>query len=123
MITDTMVRWAIRHIPTGGYLPEVGHLRMGYTGTEPEPMKNGAFSPRLFAAKGHAKRALTWWLKGITSRTVSQSWDHEYDEVWHTVMPVSSKYVDHVIRRPEDLEIVEVFMACEVSDGVRPTEG
>lgn len=122
MTKDNLVRWAIRHIPTGGYLPEVGP-RMGYTGTEPEPMQNGAFSPRLFAAKHHAGMALTWWLKGITTRTYyGGGWQEDADEKWETIMPVSDEYVTYVDRRPEDFEIVEMHMSCEVRDGVHSSE-
>ena len=122
MKTDRIVRWAIRHIPTGGYLPEVGP-RMGYTGTEPVLMEKGAFSPRLFSAEQYAKAALTWWLKGITTRTYYRGYTDRYgdwdaDEKWETFMPESDEYMTYVPRRREDFEIVEMTLTCEVSDGV-----
>lgn len=63
-----MIRYVIRHKPSGGFLPEVGP-RMGYTGTEPIIMDKGHWCPRLFGRKQDAETALTWWLKGITTRT------------------------------------------------------
>lgn len=101
-----MIKWAIHHTPSGGYLPEVGP-RMGYTGTEPLSMGEGsAFAPRLFASEAAAKRALTWWLKGITS--VHRSRGDYYDETWSGWVPVSDKYITYVERRRDDMEVVRL---------------
>ncbi len=101
-----MIKWAIRHNPSGGYLPEVGP-RMGYTGTDPTSMGEGSpFAPRLFASEAAAKRALTWWLKGITS--VSRSGIDYYDETWSTLPPVSSEYFTYVERCQGDMEVVQL---------------
>ena len=113
-------RWAIRHKPTGHYFPEVGP-RMGYTGSEPIDMGEGsAFCPRLFAAESAAKRALTWWLKGITSVMRTRSggdWGgYEYDENWRTDMPVEEPGFPHVERKREDFEIVPLLLVESVEN-------
>ena len=91
--------WVIRHKPSGGYLPGLpSGLRAGYTHTEPELHS----VPRLFADKGAARRALTWWLKGVTSVHRSRDWDGDYDETWHEeAMPE---------RKLEDMEVVSCLM-------------
>ena len=88
--------YVIRHKPTGGLLPERGEVRAGYTHTEPQ--EYGV--PRLFMSAAGAKRALTWWLKGITSVLKSRDWDGEYDETWSTTVEEN--------RKEEDMEIVLV---------------
>lgn len=112
---QTISRYAIRHIPTGGYLYEVGP-RLGYTGTEPVTMQSN-FCPRLFAEKGHAKRALTWWLKGVTTKTYHRGdgWETDDDEVWATIMPKSDQYMTYVERKAEDFEIVRFYMMAEIT--------
>ena len=116
MTTDIIIRYSIRHIPTGGYLPEVGP-RMGYTGMDPIPMQFGAYCPRLFAKESHAKRALTWWLKGITTKTYyhGDGWETDNDERWETIMPKSDSWMTYVDRRREDFEVVQMTMTCEVT--------
>lgn len=104
-------RWAIRQKSTGHYFPEVGP-RMGYTGSTPIDMGEGsAFCPRLFASEAAGKRALTWWLKGITHvmRTGSIDWG-DIDETWHTEMPVEEPGFPHVERKREDFEVVPLLL-------------
>ncbi len=105
-----MIKWAIRHKPTGRYLPEVGP-RQGYTGSEPIDMgSQSAYCPRLFATASAAKCALTWWLKGITTATYYRNdWlsGIDDDEAWKTWMPeVDPEWM--VERRFEDMEIVKL---------------
>lgn len=56
-----MIFYAIKHIPTGGYLPlnKSGSARGG---TWVEPTKEEP--PRLFRTAHGARVALAWWLKG-----------------------------------------------------------
>lgn len=92
--------WVIRHKPSGGYLPGLpSGLRAGYTHTEPELLS----VPRLFADKGAARRALTWWLKGVTSvDRFRDDFTLEYDETWHEeAMPE---------RKEEDMEVVPCLL-------------
>lgn len=93
--------YVIRHKPSGGFLPEV---RKGYTFSEPSTRECDV--PRLFATKGGAKRALTWWLCGITSVTKTGGmWgfgEPEYDEAWNL-----KKMPD---RKVEDMEVVNVLL-------------
>jgi len=92
--------YAIQHIPSGGYLPEVGK---SYTRSE----HSTKGIPRLFASAGGAKRALAWWLKGITTvRMVAPgfSWDGSDDpeEDWDILnMPE---------RKAEDMKVVPVVL-------------
>lgn len=69
--------YAIRHLPSGGFLPEV---HKGYTFSEPSTKECDV--PRLFTTKAGAKRALSWWLKGITMVHRSRDYEGEYDETW-----------------------------------------
>lgn len=92
--------FAIRHKPSGFFLPEVNK---GYTYSEPDEHR----IPRLFETQGGAKRALAWWLKGVTSVHRSTSPDTwmgpgEYDEVWNTTAE------EH--RKAEDMEVVPVLL-------------
>lgn len=92
--------WVIRHKPSGGYLPGLSSgLRAGYTHTEPDLHA----IPRLFGNAAAAKRALTWWLKGVTSVDRSRdSFTLEYDETWHEeAMPE---------RKPEDMEVIPALL-------------
>jgi hypothetical protein len=95
-----MSYWAIKHLPTGKFMPSLPQRR-GFTHNEPEDVD--LFPPRLFTSQSSAKVALAWWLKGRTS--VSRSggggapWDdYDYDEDWHTE-PVPE-------RRAEDMAVV-----------------
>lgn len=88
--------YVIRHKPTGGFLPELSGVRAGFTYTEPQT--HGV--PRLFESAVGAKRALTWWLKGITSVFKSRDWEGDYDETWSTT------FEEH--RKAEDMEIIPV---------------
>jgi hypothetical protein len=85
---------AIRHRPSGGFLPNVRGY--GFTRTEPtltEP-------PRLFTKKGPATQALKYWLQGELSEKL------DYDSDFATELTL------HCKRRPdrnaEDMEIVEI---------------
>lgn len=91
--------WVIRHKPSGGYLPGLpSGLRAGYTATEPTTTQ----IPRLFVDKGAARRALTWWLKGVTSVNREKDYWGEYDETWHEhPMPE---------RKLEDMEVVPCLL-------------
>lgn len=93
--------YIIRHKPSGGCLPEVNGTRGGYTHTEPTTF----LPPRLFLEEGHAKRALTWWLKGITSvYRHHDSFTSEYDETWHLDTNLDTPRVKAA------MEIVEVHL-------------
>lgn len=85
---------------------------MGYTGSTPIDMGEGsAFCPRLFASESAAKRALTWWLKGITHVTrYRDSMYGEVDETWRTEMPVEDPLFPHVERKREDFEVVAIHL-------------
>lgn len=75
-MTDAKSYWAIQHIPSGGFLPDMGR---GQTHAEPTTH----LPPRLFTEARAAKMALNWWLNGKI--TVSHSCDYwgEEDESWH----------------------------------------
>ena len=57
--------YAIRHIPTGRYLP---YRKSGKGFTADEPTVNCI--PRLFKKKRYAAVALTYWLKGKWSKVI-----------------------------------------------------
>lgn len=93
--------FAIRHKPSGGFLPEV---RKGYTYSEPST--RDCDIPRLFTTVGGASRALTWWLKGMTSVTYTKEYGfdgfYDTDESWHTV--------EKPARKLEDMEVIPVLL-------------
>lgn len=82
--------FAIRHVPTGGFLPQ-GKGR-GYTHDAPSLTR----PPRLFEQVSAAERALTWWLKGQVE------WDFHITEAPH--------------RRAEDMEIVQIELEVVNAD-------
>lgn len=89
-----MILYAIKHLPSGGYLPGYGSRRGrgGFTHDEPKV----GLPPRLFGRKQDAKVALGHWLKGATS--CYTSWDG--DEDW------STHPKPH--RKAEEMAVVEV---------------
>lgn len=101
-------RWAIRHKPTGSFMPQSNKKRHGYTHDEPKSLDNSTVCPRLFGREQDAKTALSWWLKGETTMRYSGGlhtdvWgeaDDDFGEDWHTE-PVAA-------RKAEDFEIVSV---------------
>lgn len=91
-----MKLWAIRHKPTGGFMPTFSG-RAGGTHVEPTSTK----PPRLFGRHQDAKAALDWWLEGkVTAR---YSFDGEFDG------DLSFKKQKH--RTAEDMEIIEVTVS------------
>ena len=103
--------YAIKHTPTGGYLPEVDG-RSGYTYTEPVTVDALYGAPRLFHTKGGARRALRWWLNGklhVTTYTSTNpdSWG-EIDQDWH--------HDPTPERKEEDMEIVTMLLQEIVVD-------
>lgn len=87
--------WTIRHIPTGGYLPET--KRDGYTSTKPST----TLPPRLFKSEKSAKNALTCWLKGKHYIDYDvNSYDGD------TIFFVGVKKIPD--RKREDMEVISV---------------
>lgn len=98
-----MKYYAIRQKSTGFYLPADRYRRRvggGYTHDEPQPISLCA--PRLFRQSGSARRALTWWLKGITSVSIvgRSAYGDERGEDWHTDRKPH--------RNPKDMEVVKI---------------
>lgn len=91
--------YAIRQKSTGFFLPEI---HKGYTYSEPEDAQLAYSVPRLFVTEGGAKRALAWWLKGVTSVYRGKDYWGEYDETWNL------KVEEH--RKAEDMEVVPVVL-------------
>lgn len=91
--------YAIRHKPTGNFLPYLGRQR-GHTYTEPKPMTEAP--PRLHRTLKQAKLALGCWLKGV--------WKQEYgaDEYSGVSEYEGNLVVSKPDRRAEDMEIVLV---------------
>jgi hypothetical protein len=102
-----MIKWAIRHKPTGRFMPQSSSKRHGYTHDEPVRMDSN-WCPRLFGRKQDASTALTWWLKGETmGKWVGGQFtnafgdiDDDMDYEMHTVVCVD--------RKGEDMEVVQL---------------
>ncbi len=93
--------WAIRHAPTGHYLPEPAG-RMGRGGSHVEPVAvSDADRARLFPSKIAASRALGAWLRGKVHH--SSGYDSFSGEYWETneLRPVPS-------RKRDEMDIVEI---------------
>lgn len=58
MLPSRRFFFAIRHLPSGGFLPAVRGF--GFTRTEPTKLE----PPRLFAKIGPCRQALNYWLEG-----------------------------------------------------------
>lgn len=102
--------YAIRHKPTGHWLP--GRRRRGYSHDEPE-LNGGKYGPRFFFSLPSARAALTAWLRGTFKQEHSGGHslfgeDSDYDE-WLEVTPQPH-------RKREDMEIVK-FKLAEESNG------
>lgn len=85
---------AIKHRPSGGFLPAV----RGYGFTRTKPSLEEA--PRLFTKIGPAKQALSYWLEGELYEGV----EYETD----TGMSTTVQLVKRPERRACDMEIVEI---------------
>lgn len=108
--------YAIKHKPTGMYLPEVINSGRGYTYTQPASL--AVRIPRLFLSQRGTEQALRAWLQGEwhvhrRRRTDLPDPFGDYDEELEIQVP-------RVERRAEDMDIVQI-MLCDLSDlpGVR----
>lgn len=96
----TITRYAIRHNPTGGYLP-VPHGRGGRGGSHertivfPHPDRN----PRMWPSQRGAKICLAVWLKGkvVCNRGGSD------DDWWE-----DNELIPQPQRKAEEMEIVPI---------------
>lgn len=93
--------YAIRHRPTGNYLPRpLGREGRGGSHLEPvEPTSAKETRPRFFETERAAKIFLSSWLKGKVIHT--SSYDSLNGEYWEdtSVVPVPS-------RKAEEMEVV-----------------
>lgn len=104
-----MVYYAIRHKPTGNYLPQL-RRRRGHTHTEPTPLADAV--PRLHKTMRQAKVALWYWLKGKWHEEYSQPYygfGQEYDGNEPKPCPE---------RRRDDMEIVPMVVKLAPLDAV-----
>lgn len=85
--------YAIRHKPTGFFLPTI-NSRSGSTQVNP---KEGCV-PRLFTDELNARKTLNIWLKG--------SW--KYEEGGWLNLPLKKVIEERPERKPEEMEIIEV---------------
>lgn len=77
------VMYAIKHLPSGGFLPNpAGRGGRGGTHVEPVPA-NGPWPPRLFHTEHAAKVALTYWLQGRVTVSHNMDFFGDSDETWH----------------------------------------
>ena len=94
--------YAIRHNPTGGYLPvPKGRAGRGGSFVEPFVFKNGFAQQqiRFFHTEQAAKSALGMWLKGEFH--CYRRKDDYWEEIETTIIPVPT-------RKREEMEIVKI---------------
>lgn len=105
---STFTRWAIRHKPSGNFIP--ASIRGKYTQSEPTPN----CIPRLFDTKQGAMSALNRWLEGIWRLSYYRcgEYDSEWDYNWGPEQPPTP-------RVKSEMEVVEVEIQIRVI-GERP---
>ena len=67
----TTAFWAIKHYPSGGFLPRPSssdHEWHSTTKLEPSLTE----PPRLYTRRGDAEKAMRWWVLGILRRTTRE---------------------------------------------------
>lgn len=95
-----MKRWAVKHIPTGHYIPEPnGRRGRGGSHVDPNPDSNIA---RLFMSERAAKIYITSYCKGKVLHETDYSCDYEGNRdgfEFNTIVPQPN-------RLKEDFEII-----------------
>jgi len=96
----TITYFAVKHLPSGGYLPEVKGWH-GRGGSFAVPTDPRSARPRLFHSPHAAKSYLGSWLKGEYHTSRGQdSFSGEYYE--------DTSIVPKPDRRREDMEVVPI---------------
>ena len=98
-LISSRVKFAIRHIPTGYYLPEPKG-RYGRGGSWVKPVDANYELPRLFNTLRGAKIALTAYCKG--------EHDGDYEDVDGLYWCIGYNIVPHTQRVRADFEIVQI---------------
>lgn len=104
-MTNTVIYYALRHKPTGKYMParmtKAG--RAGWSWWDPASMHNSGVGPqpRLFTTPIAVKNAAAMWLKGTASAVTSTDWESGHTEVEGVA------YDKVKGRKRDDLEIIE----------------
>lgn len=88
--------YAIRHKPTGFYLP--GSSRSALPPSMVEPVDPREQPPRVWAEERHAHSTLTIWLRGIHKADYDDETGSVHTEIVAPPVP----------RRREDMEVVQV---------------
>lgn len=102
--------FAIKHKPTGFYLPEpLGRMGRGGSHTEPVDCSGDNENPRLFVTKLGASRALSAWLQGKFN--AERTWESDGEGFG------GGYYVDDLPsvtpqphRKKEEMEVVEFHL-------------
>jgi hypothetical protein len=98
-----MTYWAIRHKPSGGFLP-AGRKR-GFTHDQPST----ELPPRLFTKRRAAKAALRCWLMGDWKEETSGGSSYYGDDYDIYPVPPSKPPAD---RKPEEMEVVMLLLVA-----------
>lgn len=94
--------FAIRHKPTGRYIPRPPSGRKGGSWAEPTPLDKQP--PRFFHRERDAKGFLTAWLKGPVLARQYQTFDGDYDV---DIGPNIKRAKEPRIK--DEYEVVEIF--------------
>ena len=86
----TLTFYAIRHKPTGFYLPEPGG-RLGRGGSHVNPTDPTIQPPRIWHNRLGARNALSMWLKGKFVASRGQDYDGEYWKICLSSLHLSVK--------------------------------
>jgi len=90
--------YAIRHIPSGGYLPPLPKgYRYGFTHVEPTTAR----APRIFDTERSAANALAAWLRGRATRPCPSP-----NQLFEGTVITAPLYEPTPYRRAEDMEVV-----------------
>lgn len=109
-MTTEITFWAIRHIPTGHYLPQpLGRMRRG--GSHVEPVKHmvgePSTEPRLFTTKRSASSALGQWMRGKAFASRGMSSGHPGND-WESDYYEDIEVIPQPHRVREDMEIIPI---------------
>lgn len=105
--------YAIRHKPTGHFLPEpTGYAGRGGSFLDPVDCSGDGPNPRLFKSELSAKRALTAWLQG-KHHAVKESDSDEWGRTVVYTVGSSPEYVPS--RKKSEMEIVSFRLILEMN--------
>jgi hypothetical protein len=102
--------YAIRHKPTGHYIPDPDRIQWRASHIEPVDCSGDGPNPRLFISELAAKRALSAWLQGRWKAELEST--DEYGSGFHyRGLPVPKTAPNRV---KEEMEVVAFYLEARL---------